>query len=197
MSGQRFDSSLVSPPPRASSPWRTMTSSNYGWLTESAIAHKKAKSIEGVESGTLLDLKAALYTRQTEIAAGAPRARRTKRLGDEFLVGGKADSNRGIAERNARDNAETEMQRANSKAVLERKARIYNSLVAGGVAGVSENFMVDFEQKGWDARDQGPQSKAGLGGEDDSIQQHLNADFQDLADERERWEQRAMEGMDG
>jgi hypothetical protein len=49
-----------------------------GWLTESAIMPKKAKDIT-VDSGSIIDLQAELYARQTEAASGAPRVRRTNK----------------------------------------------------------------------------------------------------------------------
>jgi len=121
---------------------------------------KKRKDIEGVSSGSIIDLKAVLFQEEQTAktaphvgAGGGPEARPKK---IQTVI-----QNRGIAERNERDlEARTKDDHEASDEVREAKLRekshLYNNMVKGGYLNNEEeddpyndnrSYLVDFQQK--------------------------------------------------
>lgn len=141
-----------------------------GWLQENTLTKRAAKSIEGVQAGTGLALRAALLSAESDVK-GATRASRTKFLpldaARSDAIGGSAgaSANAGVASRRARDEAAHAAMAAAagggpahlraSAAHLAHKAALYDAIVAGGVGaeGSAGTFLVDFERKGWQHAD--------------------------------------------
>lgn len=164
-----------------------------GWLTESALTLKKAKPISGVDGSTLVDLKAALYERQT-MTKDPEFSRSSVRKTIHDVLG---TANRGVNDRNARDaKGSSEVEKADSVyAALVRKSEIYDKIVHGKVAGLSERIMVDFETKGWEASSS---SSSSVSMNDNfalaaGVSPSLNSEYFDQAAEREAWEAKALE----
>lgn len=141
-----------------------------GWLQENTFTKRAAKPIQGVQQGAVVDLKAALYSAESDLRGGT-RASRSKFLPLDAArtdaLGGSAgaSSNAGVAGRRARDEAAHAAMAAAagggpahlraSAAHLAHKAALYNAIVSGGVGaeGSAGTFLVDFERKGWQHAD--------------------------------------------
>jgi len=130
-----------------------------GWLTESAVQPKRAKLISGVDSGTLLDLRAALYQRESEYSSKSiklPSSGTDSGTGSAlsgFLlqqkhvsVEGKSsrskaqrpvpqtlmdDKNRGVEQGSLRDQVVEVSQDRTQLLALQKKAEIYDKLASG------------------------------------------------------------------
>lgn len=137
-----------------------------GWLQENTFTKRAAKPIQGVQQGAVVDLKAALYSAESDLRGGT-RASRSKFLPLDAArtdaLGGSAGAsvNAGVASRRARDEAAHAAMAAAagggpahlraSAAHLAHKAALYDAIVSGGVGaeGSAGTFLVDFERKGW------------------------------------------------
>ena len=140
-----------------------MSNSTTTAAASSTPLQTSGRLISGVGSGGVGDLKAALFQSESQLRRGvrAPRPARTKPLAADGLGAG---SNRGISSRQARDAAgassavltDEDHLLASSAAALQRKAAVYESLIARGVGeeGAEGAFLVDFERKGWQRQDQ-------------------------------------------
>jgi hypothetical protein len=144
--------------------------SSLGWLAgENTLVRRNAKPIEGIQSGTVGDLRAALYAKESEVRSGTRIARsKFKPLdasphNDPLDRSGKV--NAGLDNRRARDEAahasaaaanSTDAELAASAAHMRTKAAVYESLVAGGVGAEGHDgaFLVDFQRKGFEREDE-------------------------------------------
>eukprot|EP00884_Botryococcus_braunii_P017920 jgi/Botrbrau1/4811/Bobra.0325s0031.2 len=120
------------------------TTDSLGWMVGSTVVPKKARLIEGVGMGGVLELKAELYRAQEE-ARMNPQARGRKKGRVEIKR-----SNAGVQERDRKDRAaiKTDKDRlAESAAALKRKAAMYERLAAGVEDDEDEQYNVDFFAK--------------------------------------------------
>lgn len=116
---------------------------SYGWLSESTLAPKKAKSLN-VPKGSISVLN-KLITKHTSHPSSSKESTKRQRPKNPF-----ESKNPGVELRNRVDKIaeSTESQRIRDR--LEEKAKLYNSLVEGRVADIPEGLevLVDFKSKG-------------------------------------------------
>jgi hypothetical protein len=152
---------------------RPMSVTGLGWRTESGVLPSKPTLIEGVQQGSLVDLKVALYeeeesAKRRKLGEADPRkdklTKRRGRLDPKFC--GAGGSNRGVEARSSADVAEEEESRRERDQALQRKVALYDQLASGegGSAGAAGggggdgdgggvrvdggNFLIDFFAKG-------------------------------------------------
>jgi len=127
---------------------------------------RKPQPIAGVEPGAVSDLRAALFTAQSQLRSSSQRGPRTKLLPLPATSGVTpaiaashalfSRSNDGVAARAARDSAAHELATNESKqfdesyARMAAKARVYEKLASGaaGQEGRQGTFLVNFQRKG-------------------------------------------------
>eukprot|EP00761_Pharyngomonas_kirbyi_P000440 gb/GECH01000440.1/.p1 GENE.gb/GECH01000440.1/~~gb/GECH01000440.1/.p1 ORF type:complete len:252 (+),score=97.12 gb/GECH01000440.1/:1-756(+) len=113
-----------------------------GWLSQSSILPRKGRSIEGVSSSSLVELKATLFDTQSK-ATQKVRSREPASSSKMEL------KNRGVEERSQKDYIEFQKE-TDYRSSLERKAQIYEQQQREGTASSS---LVDFERKAWEQED--------------------------------------------
>ena len=128
----------------------------------STILPKKAKEIEDVSAGTVVDLKATVFRanedRKYQSSQGINAERRVReKQPDKFNVG--------VAARAARDQAEViaeQIDLANSWESLQKKTKQYEDMARKARIGDEaeggygdERYSVDFEQKAFARKDHG------------------------------------------
>ncbi|KAJ1478729.1 hypothetical protein T484DRAFT_1960573 [Baffinella frigidus] len=143
------------------------------------INPKKRREIEGVGGQSLVDLKSTLFKAEDE-------AKRAKASGVP-VSGGKLVMkapvrNKGVEEREARDLAQAD-KRLDPAESLGVKMEQYHQMAGGGFRDDKEKFLVDFEQKRWDADshhpaanpsgDVEPEAVLGRGGDAEGVLREL------------------------
>jgi len=119
---------------------------------------KKRKDIDGVSTGSIIDLKSVLYQEEQNARAsskGSTTERRSTKL--QTIL-----QNKGVGDRNSRDIEDRGEDGEVSSEVLEAKLRakseLYDRMKSGGYKDNEEDeedpysdrgYLVDFEQKSW------------------------------------------------
>lgn len=115
---------------------------SYGWLSESTLAPKKAKSLQ-VPKGSISVLNKLIY-KHVSGTSSIRSAQSSNRLKDPFEA-----KNPGVELRNRVDRLSKSSQSRRIRDRLEEKAKLYDSIVEGHVSDLPEgvDVLVDFESK--------------------------------------------------
>ena len=131
------------------------------------VLPKRARDVKGVSTGSLIDLKAALYEEEESVKRqklGRPderkdRVKRQRGRLDAKFGDRHAAPNAGVAERDARDAAERAAESRGQESVTDallRKAELYEQMQAGGNGASADSsvdggkYLIDFFVKSGD-----------------------------------------------
>ncbi|KAF9266610.1 hypothetical protein L218DRAFT_78749 [Marasmius fiardii PR-910] len=123
------------------------------------MSHNSKAKAKGISATSFFDLKAEIVKQEEESARNKIAGKSTAIIGGVPRPGKKttiwARTNKGVRERNSRDlelDAASKRTLESSKAILERKAKIYDKLSRGKTGGLSDaqvgGLLVDFDSKG-------------------------------------------------
>lgn len=139
--------------------------SSVGWIAGNTLSKKESKAIELVDdASSIIGLKAVLYESETGVRttssthACQPERTRQKFSQPKGLIESSkviSKSNLGVDERNAKDWVRDQAEQTWASTALARKAEIYEAIRKGDAIADGKCFLVDFEQKNWDAQDNG------------------------------------------